>query len=207
MARCTAKSKRTGHQCKKDAVIGRNTCHIHGGKTLQGAESPLTKTGRYSKYLPERLQGRYQEAQADGDLILLRDEIALIDSRITELLGKLDLGESNAAWQTLRDEWRRYKKAIAEGDVDFASLALLNVGHAIENNEDGAIWSEIYAVVNQRKLLVESERKRLVEMQQMITAERAYLLVSSLVDIVRQHVDDRTIMAAIAADARKLVAA
>ena len=44
MAQCTAKSKRSQKQCLKWAIRGRNTCHMHGGKS----QGPLTKKGKES---------------------------------------------------------------------------------------------------------------------------------------------------------------
>jgi len=43
MSQCTAKSKRSGERCKKDAVIGMGVCHIHGGKSLVGTDNPAFK--------------------------------------------------------------------------------------------------------------------------------------------------------------------
>lgn len=56
-ARCTAKSKRSGEQCKKPAMRGKAVCDFHGGrstgpKTEAGKASQRTavlKTGNYTK--------------------------------------------------------------------------------------------------------------------------------------------------------------
>ena len=42
MPQCTAKSKQSGQQCRRNAVPGKDKCHIHGGKTP-------SKHGGYSK--------------------------------------------------------------------------------------------------------------------------------------------------------------
>ena len=55
--------------------------------------------------------------------------------------------------------------------------------------------------------LSESESKRLVAMQQMITAEQAMILLSAVVDVVRQNVSDRGVLAAISAGIGRLMAA
>jgi len=94
---CTARSKRSGQQCQKGATPGRIVCHMHGGKTPAGAASPQFKTGRYSKQLPVRLAARYQEAQADAELISLHDDVALLDTRLSELLEHLDT-DPGAIW-------------------------------------------------------------------------------------------------------------
>jgi hypothetical protein len=62
-------------------------------------------------------------------------------------------------------------------------------------------------LLEQRRRLVESEHKRLIAMEQMITAEQAMLLVTRLVGIVNDRISDNGIRAAIAADLRALVTA
>jgi hypothetical protein len=60
-ARCTAKSKRSGEQCKKPAMRGKAVCDFHGGrstgpKTEAGKarqRAAVTKTGEYTKQAME----------------------------------------------------------------------------------------------------------------------------------------------------------
>jgi len=60
-ARCTAKSKRSGEQCKKPAMRGKAVCDFHGGrstgpKTQAGKDrqrAAVTKTGAYTKQAAE----------------------------------------------------------------------------------------------------------------------------------------------------------
>jgi hypothetical protein len=60
-ARCAAKSKRTGEQCKKPALRGKAVCDFHGGrsigpKTQAGKDrhrAAVTKTGAYTKQAAE----------------------------------------------------------------------------------------------------------------------------------------------------------
>lgn len=206
MAQCTAKSKRSGEQCKRGAVPGGTKCHIHGGKSLVGAASPAFRTGRYSKHLPARLMARYQEAQSDPQLLALRDEVALVDARLADLLGRVDTGESARRWQEAQEafeELRRAQRKGKDGAKEFIA-ALDDLEQALRSGNDYGLWAEIASVVDLRKRLVESERKRLVEMQQMITAERAMVLLSRVVDIIRTHVTDRDTLAAISADFRAL---
>ena len=61
------------------------------------------------------------------------------------------------------------------------------------------------SLVEQRRKLVESERRRLVELQQTITVERALVLVGAIAGIIKAHVKDRAMLAAISADLERLV--
>ena len=163
--------------------------------------------GRYSKYLPERLLGRYRDALADGELLELREEVALLDARLGEVLGRVDTGESGAVWKALRGAMAAYRQATAEGDASTAGARLAELQDLIERGTaDEAVWAEIRGLIADRRRLVESERKRLVEMQQMITSEQAMVLLAAVVDTIRRHVGDRDTLAAISADIGRLVA-
>ncbi len=81
---CGAKT-RQGTPCARRPARGRTRCRLHGGATPRGRASPHFKTGEYSKFLPDSLIGRYEEAQADSDLRSLHRDIAILQVRIVEL--------------------------------------------------------------------------------------------------------------------------
>lgn len=160
---CTAKSKRSGVQCRKAATPGSTKCHMHGGKSLGGMASPTFKTGRYSKHLPERLAGKYKEAMRDPNLLDLRSEVALLDIRLGELVEAL--------------------------------------GGNVPDHES---WSAIVDLLESRRKLVDSEHKRMVAMHQMISADRAMILLAAVVDVIRRNVEDRQVLAVISSEIRQL---
>jgi len=202
---CTARSKRTGERCRAQAVAGRTVCYHHGGRSPAGPASPSFKHGRYSRFLPARLQERYQEAVADGELLALREDIALLDARLAEVLGRVDSGESSRVWQELQRAYAELR--AARGSPERMAAALTELGQLIESGlADYAAWDDVRSLLDQRRRLVESERRRLVEMQQMLTAEQAMTLLAAVTDTVRRHVTDRHALAAIAADLSRIVA-
>lgn len=183
-------------------------CRMHGGTAPTGLASAQLKTGRYSKHLPTRLLATFEASQSDGELLALRDEVALIDARLTDLLKRVDTGESGAAWRSLRQAYRDYETAMAKADVVAMKDHLATVGLLIKSGvADEAAWSDIRVTLEQRRKLVESERKRLVEMQQMVSAEQAMLMVRALVAAVREHVRDPAILRAISDDLARLALA
>ena len=203
MPQCTARSKRSGEQCRRQATPGRTVCNIHGGKTPVGLAAPNYQTGRYSKYLPARLLERYHEAANDPALLELQADIALIDSRLAELLSRIDTGESGRRWRRVQQAATNYRAARKrDEDVDEARDALFAA--ILAGVQDEAAWAEIAGAIEQRRKLVESERKRLVETNQTITVERAMLIIAGLTDIIRRHVPDPQQRAAIAADLSQL---
>lgn len=203
---CGAK-KRDKTPCRAQAMPN-GRCRIHGGKSLKGIASPAYKTGRYSRYLPGRLAERYGEAKTDPDLLALHEDVALTDARLSDVLGRVDTGESGDLWRKARGAFEAFREAQGKREVDKARAALTDLdGYLARGVSDYATWDEVGRLLEQRRRLVESERKRLIEMQQMITAEKAVLLIGAIAGIIKIHVSDRGTLAAISADIGKLVTA
>jgi hypothetical protein len=208
VAQCTATSKRSKQRCRAPSMRGKTVCVTHGGKSPSGIAAGGFRTGRYSKHLPSRLLATYETAQRDPDLLALREEVALVDARLTDLLARVETGESGFVWRELRDTYREYRKALALTDIPEMKARLEEIGTLITRGvSDEAAWIDIRATLEQRRKLVESERKRLVEMQQMLSAEQAAVMVRALVASVREHVDDPRILRAISDDLARLAVA
>jgi hypothetical protein len=193
--RCTGKSKQSGEQCKRAATPGSTKCHIHGGKSLKGIASPTFKTGRHSKYLPIGLLDTYREHLEDDDRLKLDSEIALIDVRMAEVLESLGDYEGSAAWLQLYALKAKYRDA--KNDVE--QLAYLREIFLVIDMGASHVskWNEIGGLIEQRRKVVESERKRLVEAEQVIDVNRAMLLVTALLDAVKTNVTDPAALTAI----------
>jgi hypothetical protein len=201
--RCNATSKRTGKPCGAPAVTGRNVCRTHGGRTPAGTASGRFTSGKYSRYMPSQLLDRYEEAIHDSALLELRDDIALVDVRIADLLTCLDTGESGARWKEAKHALAAYKRA--HGTTGEAA-ALDALHHAItDSSDDYDTWADVSDWLEQRRKLCESERKRLVEMQQYVSVEQAMVLIAQVSASVRQHVTDPATLRAISADMARLV--
>ncbi|MDM7940158.1 MAG: hypothetical protein QUS07_07440 [Methanothrix sp.] len=207
MAQCTATSKRTGERCKAQAVTGRTVCKNHGGKTPVGIAAANFKTGRYSKYLPDNLIEKFKESQSDPELLSLRDDIALIDSRLGFLLERITKLKTEELWEELNDKMDDLEDTTYTGSIQDIQKGIREIKTLLSNGTDARkTWVEIYGVLEGRRRLVESEEKRLVSMQQIITTERAMLLLAGITDTIKRHVTDVRQLDAIANDLRRLVA-
>lgn len=205
MDRCKATSKRTGEQCKNVAVRGFSVCRFHGAGSKDKPGGRPIKHGRYSKFLPERLAGRYGEALADPQLLELRDEIALVGTRQSELLTHLDSGLSLQRWQDAQAAHAAMVAAIRSKDSQAMQVAIADLGAALDAGAgDYAVWREVVELTEQRRKLVESEHKHLIAARQMITSERAMVLLAAVVDIIRRNVEDREVLAVISSEIRAL---
>lgn len=200
---CGAKCKATQEQCRRAAITGKRVCYVHGGMTPNGLACPQTKHGRYSKHLPTRLNARYKQALADPELISVREELALVDVRTFDVLGRVDTREAGAHWVAIRKAIQAFsdasspvKRAEAAADIESLSAEALS---------DYAAWSEVLDLVERRRKLAETEAKRLEKMGNQITADRLMLLLAAVVDVIRRHVPERKVLSAISRDITELV--
>lgn len=180
-------------------------CRMHGGSTPAGLALPQFKTGRYSKVLPARLVERYQEAVQDSELLALRDEIALLDTRLNELIGRVDTGESSELWEAFKKAIRAYSKVRSARDRDKGDAAWGAVLDILADaDQDHSAWAEVISLIDLRSKLSERERKRLSDMQQMMTTEQALTLLGAVAGVIKKHVHDRNTLAAITAELRTI---
>jgi hypothetical protein len=153
------------------------------------------------------MRERYLQAEQDGELLALRRDLAMIDARLVDVLSRVDTGESGHLWRRLLEAKRAFMSARRTQDAALITqtmddlLDLINPGYL-----DYAAWEDVLKLVRDRKSLAESERKRLVQMQQVVTSEQAMGLVQALVESVRSHVHDEHALRAVAADVARLVA-
>ena len=172
---CGAKT-RSGHPCQNPPVKGRERCRMHGGTQVRGLARHNTVTGRYSKHLPTRLAERYEAALSDPDLLALRDEIALTDADIARLLAQVE--EEHPDEPELLKKW---------------------------HTDQARIRRDIHELIENRRRLVETERKRLVDMQQMMTAEQAMVFLAAVEAIAMKWIPDRESKAGFSADVAALI--
>jgi hypothetical protein len=206
LTRCRGTSRRTGNPCKAWASIGSSYCKVHGGHAPKGIMNPNYKTGKYSKFLPKRLQQRYVEAFNDDNLLENRESLAIMDARLQDVLKRVDTGEAGKLWSNLKQTYKDLRYAMRIQDAVATAEKLGELDTLISRGmADYAAWGEVYKVLELRKGLAESERKRLVEMNQMITAERAMLLVSAIMGAIKKHVLDKVTLGRVMLEIRRLV--
>lgn len=207
---CAAKSKRSGEQCKKDAIPGRSVCHIHGGKSLGGLASPTFKEGRYSKYLPAQLATRYNEARSDPDILSLNEDVALLRSFVYQHLASIADGDAHPAWIAAKTALDEMEKAEAMGAsaIDKYLAAKVKLRAVIEPNYRAAIAEhQVTDYIDQLGRIADKERRLLIDRQQVITVERMMLMLTAVIASVKRHVDDRLILNAIQNDIQGLLVA
>lgn len=189
MSLCGAKTRK-GEPCRQRSMPN-GRCRMHGGASLSGLASPQWKTGRYSKVLPTRLLDRYHEGLNDRDLLALTDEIAVVNARLGELVGQLDGGGQEEKWEAITMGLDFCDAAIQAKDMPRLLGHLAAMREVVRQGQaDGLLWEEIGNWMERARKLRETEQRRLVAMQQVITSEQAMVLVAALTMAVRTHVHD-----------------
>jgi hypothetical protein len=202
---CKAFSRRNQQQCRNHAIKGLQVCRMHGGKTPRGPSSANYNDGRHSKFLPSRMFAAYREAGLDPELMELRDDIALLDARIIDVLKRVDTGEAGVIWQAAQAAMVRFDREWAQKDGAGMELALADMRRLMpQGAADYAAWREIGELIEQRRKLVESEQRRLTLAHEIISRDQAMALVGQVVDILQRHVRDRNILNDILLDVQAL---
>jgi|TARA_R110000824_G_scaffold120382_1_gene275594 hypothetical protein len=200
-------SRRTGFPCRGKAMTN-GRCRFCGGKARRGVAHPKWKGGAYSKYMPKGVATRFKDAMTDPDLLSARDEIALVQLRIQDLMGKLKDGGTADLWESLREEFVSVEAAIRTGDASALDKGLRALGEIIEEGSAAEeVWGEMYEAIEAKTKVSEREWRRLRDLRQFMTVQQSMDLVSYLVECVTTHVTDRDVLGLITRDMDKVLTA
>jgi len=177
--------------------------------------------------MPTNLEEKYKAARKDPDLLALSDEIAITDARIMETLEKIDVAGASHNWEVLQEKWQELLKVqrlmnetrgdpVRQAELQRQSANVLRELNEIIDSRAKNIeaWDDVDKLIEQRRRLVQTEGKRLADMKQIITAEKAMALVFALLDIIRRNLNmykaeskpvDDNLVSLIATDIRAIV--
>jgi hypothetical protein len=170
---------------------GRDVCYHHGGKSKRGAEHPNYQAKGYSEVIPKRLLETYDEVLDNTKRNELVHEIALVEARVRELVGRVDTGESGAIWRELRGLASQFRSAARRGDEETTNDLLDQILRTIgRGHSDERAWDDVDRWVKSKTKLVESDRRRAVEDAEMIHNAEALAIVAEWTAITRQVVEE-----------------
>lgn len=176
--------------CQSTFVLPNGRCRLHGGKSLKGVASPTFKHGRYSKYMPQGMGERFREALNDPALLSLDKDVAIIETRLTELLASMK--EPGGAWSAVI-EWKdKVLAARASNDAALLGAALNGlIGAIVAGGGERERWAEVGELIEGRRRVIDSIRKHEVQAQEVLTLGQAMGLFTALAQAVKQNVQDR----------------
>ncbi len=161
---------------------------------------------RYNEELPERLQKYYQSAARDNDLLNMRDDIALIEAGIQDSVRRLSTKDPGELWIKARMTYRDLVLALRMQDDRESTRLMTLLGNTLEiGYTDALAWQDIERKQEVKRKMVDTERKRMMDMQQVITTEDFMKVVGSLVDSIRRRITDEDILRYISDDIRQVL--
>ena len=215
---CGSKN-RQGYPCSQHPRPRTGRCNNHGEKSPVGAESATFKDGSTSKFAAiftgDALE-HYEAARRDDRYLVLREDLAVLDTLFIEALKAARVGEGRALWSDLADQWRRLQAPLAELTKDAtasgseARQALRRMGEIITEGAGREAAEERALDIHERKRKTsETERKRIVDQERTVTQVQAMSLVAGMVALMREAVageeNEREILARFHAGAARLV--
>lgn len=205
---CGAKTRK-GTPCRNTAVMENGRCRMHGGKSPIGAGHPSYRDGRHSKFgaiFSGDALAHYEATRDDPRYLEMREDIALMDTLLLEELMRARVGEGGALWEELGRVWRSFEEADPTKDATTAGRALRRMGEIIaEGAGRHAAQGQALEIIERKRKLTETERRRISEEQQMIPAARVLAFVGALVAIVNEETPERDARARIASKVARLV--
>lgn len=161
---------------------------------MTGIASPNYVNGAHcDKYrdMPARIAGQYIEAQNDPDILSARNDIALCDARLADLIRRVDEGGGSAIWESLLKTDAAMKDALQPptDEAAFKKCLIAMTATIKRGTADYAVWADIMDTIERRRKLSETEHKRLVAMQQMITSESAMFMIGAMSGMVKMSVE------------------
>ena len=175
---------RAGSRCRHQAISNSMFCGIHA-RDVEPADDHSAEQGRYTGYVGV-LESKYQDALQDRYLLHLRDEIAILDARLKDLLPQVKEGANAAAWKKVTAQYRLLKTAFKKEDMGSVHALLDTLDEAMaEGKREIDLWFDIQATMEQRRKLVETEQKYLAQTNQMIPLESAIVLLSGTISAIK----------------------
>lgn len=196
--RCTGWSKRNNRRCTNYRRKGHNVCRMHGSNSLSGLNHPNAKKVidnggeplKYGKSIPARLLKVYQEGIENPDITGHKDEIALMEARVVDLMEQLEEGGAAELWREARKLMAEYKKTKSF-NAALAANYLEQLAEVIEkgNHEIGA-WEQAIKVVEQRRKLASSHHQQLVQASQLVPIGKVIEMLAAIAVVVQAKVTD-----------------
>lgn len=200
------KRKNTGGKlvpCNRRPKRGDKNCRAHNAKAeyQTGERNSQYKHGKRAKthYLPGSVAERYNvlsKAQgSDNTYLLLRKEITTVQVRISQLEERVNSNSGADTWRELAGMQTKLKAAIRTADAALMSTTLKDVDELIKTGtNDYRAWDELFKTQRHLKLLVESERKRLIEDKLTLSVDEVANIFRMLVESLQEEIDDEQLL-------------
>lgn len=138
-------------------------------------------TGSGSSFPITRLAAKYNDMRKNGQLLSNRRLVELIDDRIVQLAGRIDVDEAPDRVAKLCALWQEYTSTPSETEKIKLRVSLDAAFEKIYHDYNA--WSQLFEAFDLRRKMAESEVKVLKEIKGIISYEEAYQFAANLLGI------------------------
>lgn len=167
-------------------------CNSHGGKSLVGPDSPQWVHGQRSK-LTLVLHGTavetFEQALDDPAYVEMRTQMALLTTMLFDATERAQVGRQSVLWEELEGAWARFNNPGPERAPEQSADALRSIGRVVREGVGAhRAQEEVKDVLERQRRMAETERRRMTEEQQSISAARALAFAGAVFTLVRETV-------------------
>lgn len=195
--------KADGERCRQPVRSGWTVCKYHGAGTSDSPAGRPPVTGRHSQHLPTRYIKDFEDYLTDPNLLSMREEMALLDVRMGELLQRLETSDAPSAWNRIMVVAAQLEKAVAESKFDNAAAMAETLRNAVcAHRDDREMWDEVVNLIDHRRKVADVERRRIEAAKKYLTLQEANTMLAYFVSSVMKHVSSPTERSRISEDLR-----
>lgn len=190
---CQGFSVQQQRQCARRASPGSEYCVIHEAKHRSGAASPAFIHGRYAR-MPEDLKGKYEEAQADPQLMKLRNDVAFIETAFLANLEQMGGVNPGTQIEKAKVAWDKYQAAMRKKNPEKMADALDELGEILAAGAARQMrWKENLDLIERRRKLIEADTKQQLAMGQMVSADELYTILMAIQTLISDEIEDESV--------------
>ncbi len=186
--------RKYGHKmyCELFPLKTKKRCKLHGGKALQGMDSPSFKTGLHTKVWPDAFYGKtFEDIFADDTLKQVRGDIATIELRISELRVMIKSPVGLGVVELMEEARKKLATSRKESDIDESLQVLNNCTDMIRQN--AALWEEMAQYIERKDKIIHNEHKRLMDTYDTMSVAQLLVLARQIVTILKEEIKDKTL--------------
>lgn len=179
-------------RCSKPNIDSDNyRCKIHGGSTPKATASPHWKGAGKSGYLPEELGDRMDEFLKDPSIVSVREDLALANVRLTQLMQEVEVGANADRWLKIQEIMPDLMEAFEKNKPKDLRRLLNKLETLVhEGAESEERWEDISNWINQRRKLSQTETKRLKQGTDTLTYEEVRQVLDIITHTVTSILDE-----------------
>jgi len=135
----------------------------------------------------------YTDAMQDPQLVALQDDIALVDTRIQELITQIDRGHQPAQlWARALEGIGALRSAMEDEEEDRIESQLVSLERVLAlGAEPSGVWQQILEAEEQKRKLAETDSRIHERRGHVLAIEHVMIVARALLVAVRENVPDR----------------